>query len=422
MKILFYAVVALSVLNPALEAASQPKRLLASSIHYSNGSFDTTRYYYSGNRGGWHQDAGGDILPKQMVQRDGSIQLMYDSAFVWNGFSASSLDHTARYSNTFDAANRVLMTSVRKYGSQPQNQGEVYSYNSAGYHTLIGFIDSVATWPAMTPYFYKRSTYNSGNLPASDTFLTTSLVPTGGFLYRYNGSGQKEEALQFVYMPGYTVVDSARFAWYANGLLHTEQHTLFDSSKAVAGIRDTFGYAGYNPQYTYRRNDQYFNGSNWKTIWLSRNTLNSANGKHDTLYNYYATSSGAIPSTPSQILIAAYNADSTLSEVAYYSNGTLFPDLVYRYYYSLQTPAAVPSANTVKAGIQVYPVPASASETVSIKVNGIHGTAAITIFNADGKVTLNGTIQPGKTLHIQNFPAGHYVIRCGELSGRIVVR
>jgi hypothetical protein len=186
---------------------------------------------------------------------------------------------------------------------------------------------------------------------------------------------------------------------------------------------DTFGYAGNNPHYTYRRNDQYYNGSNgWQSFWLALNTINPVNAGHDTLYNYYANGADTLPSSPSQILVAAYNPDSTLDQVAYYNGVSPTPAMVYQYYYSLPPAAGVAANSTSREAIRVYPLPAAFSQTVSIAVDGLSGRGAYSIFNVEGKVVLHGTIEPGKVLSIQNLPIGHYVFQCGAESSRIIVQ
>jgi hypothetical protein len=172
--------------------SSAQRRLLASSVNYANGTFDSARYYYSGNRGGAYYDATADILPQQMVQRDGSLPLKYDSALVWFGHVIGTVRTlTARYTNTFDAADKVVATTIRKFSVATVNKGEVYTYNSAGLQSVIGYIDSVATWPSMTPNYFKSSTYNSSNQPLNDTFYYARISRRADFNIDTTAPGKK---------------------------------------------------------------------------------------------------------------------------------------------------------------------------------------------------------------------------------------
>lgn len=404
----------------AAKTTTQKKRLIANSLYWMGDMIDSSLYTYSGSRGSVHPnftsyyDNYRAYLPNIAYGGQNLMgqQIFSDKTYRWSVVPpASNLTFSLSLQRTYDAANPNRVLSQLDSNDSWMYEKYDLTYDAAGRLTSFVLRDTIGSG-TLTPKEQTYIVYDAAGRRISDS---TVYVADNSIAYKtdydYNSAGQMTARTRYDYSTdGWTV--GFKFVYrYQNGQVASATSYFLDDDETLQpSWKDSFEYAGNQPQYTRYRTLSYDAQMGlWMPMSMEINYLN-AQGLVDTFYLCTATGSNTYDTTERDFVV--YDADG----LAQYAHGfrrlspgvyESQPSAIQRFYYETYTATNVFTPASFQP-LKLYPNPASDR----ISWEGMASDAyTLQVFSSDGRLVVH-EVWNGRSgsVQIKDWPAGTYLL------------
>ena len=402
----------------AAKSTVMKARLIATSAYDQGELYDTTRFFYTGMRGS------GTILSNSpyayiSADFDGTSNIAADSSLDYQdnggGFALNE-----RVTATYSSTNKILTQTDHNF-SYGQYYGLNYTYNTAGYYSQIVYSDTLqsnTTTLQPSQKYYVR--YNAQNKVIYDSLYDiVNATPTQKDVYTYNAAGYQTLLKSYTFTGSQAyLTDSSVTTYDAGNRMKTYIDYTLSGGILQSAFSDSLGYTGANTLSTSSTEQSYDPVAGvWSVVYATTSHLNSAGNNYDTTIQYELGFSSTNSLDPFEKSVALFNSDGTLHQTNnyYYNNGVLnvTPDGQNFFYYEQYTVNTGVHPIAGADDIKVYPNPAESRLNISLGNDApAAATGTITITDGSGRQLLAEAIGNRNTifLNLGNFPAGWYNI------------